>query len=529
MAQDENIFIHDATPTWSGFIYQGDVAIYLALYKICELINNGVSKEVIKSEYCLEVEKSEDIAIVNDNGKRKQYVSIHQVKNQKDNSIRKYRKPLIQLMLEKGFWKMNKLGNPEAFLHISNRVNEDSNAIDQQLSNWMICIKDFYNSIKIFIDKNIEEDERENFYNEVSAIMKNEPIKLNRTQYGNLIDDVIKTCKDKIYASVKDKLKVLLEYLENKLAVNYIDETVKLYSYEDKKLYCEGTELFKKIVEQVKRYKNNDKSISERQYEYIADSLLHYMRSHVLQRHQVMQKNENIKAEILFDKLVEILDSCISNYEREANILALRRGYGDILSQYCRVVCKHQCEKTNNYECKIYKEEYEKINLPDEDFVRMCFHYNPDCDKSIDERDCLMKLLKAQGMQESVLEILKKVAYAEFINGDDRTKVIVNNQNNNAYLTAIEGTNSEIAVENITRGINNNAELVSPIFEADELITVQLQSEESVWDYNYAEIEEKFISNETKKDSDVNYNNICNPKKPRFVTAKVLIEQFSQD
>ncbi len=155
--------------------------------------------------------------------------------------------------------------------------------------------------------------------------------------------------------------------------------------------------------------------------------------------------------------------------------------------------------------------------------------YNPDCDKSIDERDCLMKLLKAQGMQESVLEILKKVAYAEFINGDDRTKVIVNNQNNNAYLTAIEGTNSEIAVENITRGINNNAELVSPIFEADELITVQLQSEESVWDYNYAEIEEKFISNETKKDSDVNYNNICNPKKPRFVTAKVLIEQFSQD
>ena len=70
---------------------------------------------------------------------------------------------------------------------------------------------------------------------------------------------------------------------------------------------------------------------------------------------------------------------------------------------------------------------------------------------------------------------------------------------------------------------------MSPIFEADELITVQLQSEESVWDYNYAEIEEKFISNETKKDSDVNYNNICNPKKPRFVTAKVLIEQFSQD
>lgn len=38
MAKDENVFIHEATPTWSGFIYQGEVAIYLAVCKICELI-----------------------------------------------------------------------------------------------------------------------------------------------------------------------------------------------------------------------------------------------------------------------------------------------------------------------------------------------------------------------------------------------------------------------------------------------------------------------------------------------------------
>lgn len=529
MTRDENIFIHDATPTWSGFIYQGEVAIYLTVCKICELIDKGLSKEVIKSEYWLEIEKSEDVAIVYDNGNRKQYISIHQVKNQKDNSISKYSKPFIQLMLEKGFWKMKKLGNPEAFLHISSRVNEDSNTIDQQLLSWAKCIKDFYNSIKTFIDKNIEEDERENFCNEVSSVMEKEPIKLNRAQYGDLINDVKKSCKDESYILVKDKLKVLLEYLEDKLAVVYIDENVKLYSYDDKKLYCEGTELFKKIVAQVKRYKNNDKNITEEQYVYIADSLLHYMRNHVLHRHHVMRKNGNIKAEISFGDLFDIMDLSISKYEREANILALRREYEDILSQYCRVACKHQCEKTNNYECKIYKDEYEKINLPDQDFVRMCFHYNPDCDKSIDERECLMKLLKAQGMQESAFEILKKVPDADFINGDDRTKVIVNHQSNNAFLTAVEGTNSEIAVENITRGINNNAELVSPIFEADELITVQLQSEESVWDYNYAEIDEKFISNDIKRDSDVNRNSICNPKKPRFVTAKAIIEHFSQD
>lgn len=529
MTKDENIFIHDATPTWSGFIYQGEVAIYLAVCKICELIANGLSKEVIKSQYWLEVEKSEDIAIVYDDGKQKQYLSIHQVKNQKDNSICDYRNPLIQLMLEKGFWNMKGLGTPEAFLHISNWVKEDENAVNQQFSSWAKCIDDFYNSIKLFVNDDIEVDNRENYYYKICEKMKEEPIKLNRTYYKNLINEVIKACNNKSYDLVKDKLKELLEYLESKLAVDYIDKNVKLYLYDDKKLYCEGTELFKKIVEQVRQYKNFDNNISEGQYDYMADRLLHYMRNHVLRRHLAMQKGGNIILEISFADLFDILDLSISKYEREANILALRRGYESVLSQYCRVICKYQCEKTNNYECKIYKEEYEKINLPDEDFVRMCFHYNPDCDKSIDDRDCLRKLLKEQGMQESAFEILKKVPHFDFINGDDRTKVIVNNQNNNAFLTAIEGTNSEIAVENITRGINNNAELVSPIFEADELITVQLQSEESVWDYNYAEIEENFISNETKEDSDVNCYNICNPKKPRFVTAKALIGQFSQD
>lgn len=33
LAKDENIFIHNATPAWNEFIYQGEVAIYLATNK----------------------------------------------------------------------------------------------------------------------------------------------------------------------------------------------------------------------------------------------------------------------------------------------------------------------------------------------------------------------------------------------------------------------------------------------------------------------------------------------------------------
>ena len=32
----DNIFMHDAVPTWSGFLYQGRIAVYLAVRKINE-------------------------------------------------------------------------------------------------------------------------------------------------------------------------------------------------------------------------------------------------------------------------------------------------------------------------------------------------------------------------------------------------------------------------------------------------------------------------------------------------------------
>ena len=58
----DNIFMHDAVPTWSGFLYQGRIAVYLAVRKINELREAGNESEIKK--YALEMEKCEDIAVV---------------------------------------------------------------------------------------------------------------------------------------------------------------------------------------------------------------------------------------------------------------------------------------------------------------------------------------------------------------------------------------------------------------------------------------------------------------------------------
>ena len=97
----DNIFMHDASPTWSGFLYQGQIAVYLALKEICELRDSGKEAEI--GQYYIEMKKSEDIAIYYENVIGKQYLSIHQVKNQRDTNLSKYKEPLIQLMLERGF------------------------------------------------------------------------------------------------------------------------------------------------------------------------------------------------------------------------------------------------------------------------------------------------------------------------------------------------------------------------------------------------------------------------------------------
>ena len=82
----ENVFEHDAIPTWSGFIYQGRIAAYLAIKKIIELRDDNKVSEVDK--YAIEMEKCEDIAIVYQCEKEKrEYISIHQVKNEKENAI----------------------------------------------------------------------------------------------------------------------------------------------------------------------------------------------------------------------------------------------------------------------------------------------------------------------------------------------------------------------------------------------------------------------------------------------------------
>jgi hypothetical protein len=80
MAEDIKSALHDATPSWNGFIYQGKVGLYVCLKIILDKLQTIPTDEVVTQfleSYSIEYEWIEDFSIKVNNV----YESLHQVKH----------------------------------------------------------------------------------------------------------------------------------------------------------------------------------------------------------------------------------------------------------------------------------------------------------------------------------------------------------------------------------------------------------------------------------------------------------------
>lgn len=98
---------HSAIPSWSGYNYQGKVALYSSL----KFLNQRIGEDF--SRFSLELEWYEDFSIKQDGS----YLSIHQVKSYKKKNLSEY-KDAIWNLLGKTF--ENRV--PEAYLHTSEDI-----------------------------------------------------------------------------------------------------------------------------------------------------------------------------------------------------------------------------------------------------------------------------------------------------------------------------------------------------------------------------------------------------------------------
>lgn len=110
MPADQNVLPHTAITTWSGFIYQGKVAIYHVL----KLLQDPTACE----EYVLQLDSLEDFAILNDSGVVE---SMHQVKATKSHHYNSYIRAFNLLAEKAENWRCG-----QAFFHLACEIVDET-------------------------------------------------------------------------------------------------------------------------------------------------------------------------------------------------------------------------------------------------------------------------------------------------------------------------------------------------------------------------------------------------------------------
>lgn len=521
------IFLFDAIFSWSGYLYQGDIAVYLAMKKIEQLVNEKREEDI--DRYHLQVEQFEDVAVWYESSEGLAiYESIHQVKDKKDESINAYKGAVQQLMLEKGYIEknVNRGQKVAAYLHTSQKIANESSEVKTCLEKWMDEINNYYKKVSEFKQKldnaSLGKDNVENLLNDIQNNLKC-PMKFNRKNLDAHADNAMEAKKNNIYKSIdekKDEIDALIDFLENTIFINEVNSDILLYEYDNKEQYCNGKDVFDKIKNMVWKYKGT--GFSEEQIKYIVLRMYECMHTYVLDRHLKQQKNQKDQKDIPLSDFKKILDSATDDYEKEANILSLKRQYLSYIREYCEE-CKEKSKISDcpQSECKLQNPNARKELDNYDTFVRFCYNLNPESDKKITDRDCLFKLLDENGCKDSVFMSLKEIKDEYFIKDDDASRLKVKNKNQTAFITAINGAKGDRVVANIKKAMAVNKEFIEAIFEANQLVTANLNKDKSIWGNNANKISPSQINQ-----PDINGQSIYIPNTPEFISAENFIKDL---
>jgi len=369
----------DATNSWSGYNYQGKIALFVVLKKINELISIGKVDEIEK--YSIELEWLEDFSILYKDNDGVQYKTIHQVKAKDKHNITDYEDALVKL-----YYKIvNHKTIEYAYLHVCKSINYDENEWNDKVKELILkCshIKALQNIIISYKSNPKKKDEVEKIYKSGRKEYNEkyfEYRKINVHNVDNILDRILSDLQAQMLTSQ-----------------NIQDEDIKkleVYSYSNGNVYCELAEINDLIKVEINSYWRNTgaegwKCTDQNFCEMIFLCLQGLIDKHITQRH--IQYNKTAERRIGFNRIRKVLDSDDSIkrceeyylYNIKNKLLMMCGEY----HEYCldewdseeeRVMFCKQCEVSAFYE---------HISRMSEDKIRDLIHtINPNVLKKIDE------------------------------------------------------------------------------------------------------------------------------------------------
>ncbi|MBL4763576.1 MAG: hypothetical protein JKY93_12875 [Gammaproteobacteria bacterium] len=288
----------DASPSWSGFNYQGKVALYCAL----KLINTKpVGSDL--SNYSLMLEDTEDFDILCDGAP----ISFHQVKAYNSSSYSEYSDALLGITLE-----LYKQPGVTGKIHTWKPINSKPS--------FQGLIESIKNDLSNILTQYQNTDPKDG-----STILE----KAASTETN------IKKTAAILRAAFADKTSKQLYTLIDSIFKGQNDALARLdsYQYEDGNRFCDLVEINVKIKSEI------EKALNARPIPITADQLdktfyyfLGMMDRYIIQRHKTKQQDEKIP--IPFNNIIQILEADNEDIGTEYLAFKFKEKFAYLIDEY---------------------------------------------------------------------------------------------------------------------------------------------------------------------------------------------------
>jgi len=249
----DNNLEFDATPSWSGYIYQGKVAIFAVLKKINSLFDENEKEQI--SSYFLELEWLEDFSILHSTEVGIEYETIHQVKAREDSKLKDYADALIKLIKKVETHKEVK----NAYLHTVKKITLEKNTwseslkeivmSDNTIQNWISLIHE-YNSDEAKFKELLNSINRKGRPNNFISELKMEYFKFNKKT--KFTEEILRTALELFEVSLQERLDYLMKGPSDEVI-----NKAKLYTYNNEDGYCSLNEIDNLIKDEIRKYWQN--------------------------------------------------------------------------------------------------------------------------------------------------------------------------------------------------------------------------------------------------------------------------------
>lgn len=299
----------DATNSWSGYNYQGKIALYLGIHKINELIYNRNDSDIQK--YSIEIEWLEDFSIVyTDNGSRV-YKSIHQVKAKANTNVEEYEDALVKLYQK--IKKDNLIAN--AYLHVCKTLDYKGR-IWSDIINTIIRNGNKTKAIKrqVVNYKNCSKDSKQEMIDKLNGRGRNSKENILIKKYNEMYFHFKKVTVDNvdlILNKIIQDLDIQIQLCMQSIKQTDLDKII-VYTYPKNKEYCGLDEINDLLKQEITTYWNishaPDWKVKDSNFcENVCLCLQGLIDKHITERH--INYNKTDMRDICFQQIVDILDS----------------------------------------------------------------------------------------------------------------------------------------------------------------------------------------------------------------------------